>query len=321
MASLFFSYSHRDEGLRSQLETHLAGLRRQGFITIWHDRRIMAGEDFANAIDSHLEQADVVLLLVSPDFIASDYCYEKEMSRALARHREGGCVVIPVILRPCDWHDMPFGVLLAVPKDGKPITLWPNTDEAFLDVVKAIKGALAKSKVTRANVHPGDPRPTHAVPASATGPRSSNLRVTKRFTEQDKDAFLHEAFDYVARYFEGSLVELHARNPEIEGRFRRIDGNRFTAIAYRDGHAVARCAIRLADGMGFGRGITYSHNDSNADGSYNESLSVNHDSQQLFLKPLGMSNLRRGDHDDSKLSMEGGAEFYWELFIESLQRG
>jgi hypothetical protein len=72
--------------------------------------------------------------------------------------------------------------------------------------------------------------------------------------------------------------------------------------------------------MGLGHGITYSHNDSPANGSYNESLSVNHDSQQLYLKPLGMSMLHRGNRDDSKLSMEGGAEFYWNLFIEPLQR-
>jgi len=155
---------------------------------------------------------------------------------------------------------------------------------------------------------------------SVRDPRSSNLRVAKHFSEQDKDTFLHEAFDYIALYFEGSLTELHARNSEIDGRFRRVDGNCFTAVAYRDGQAVARCAIRLGNGMGLGRGITYSHNDSAENGSYNESLSVEHDNQQLYLKPLGMSMLRRGDRDDSKLSMEGGAEFYWELFIEPLQR-
>jgi hypothetical protein len=119
MAILFFSYSHRDEALRDQLETHLAMLKRQGFITTWHDRRITAGESFENTISVNLERADIVLLLVSPDFIASDYCYEKETMRTLERHREGTCTAIPVILRPCDWHDAPFGGLLASPKDGK----------------------------------------------------------------------------------------------------------------------------------------------------------------------------------------------------------
>jgi hypothetical protein len=321
MASLFLSYSHRDEELRTQLETHLAALRRQGFITIWHDRRITAGEDFAGAIDTHLEASDVVLLLVSPDFIASDYCYEKEMSAALARHSEQKCVVIPVILRPCDWHDMPFGKLLATPTDGRPITLWPNRDEAFLDVVKAIKGALVKRNAPRAPARATSRPVRQASPPAAAQPRSSNLRVTKRFTEQDKDNFLHEAFDYMQRYFGASLAELHSRNPEIEGRFRQVDANCFTAVAYRDGKALARCSIRLGDRHGSEHEILFSYNEAADSGSYNESLSVAHDSQKLYLKPLGMSMRRRSDdRDDDKLTMEGASEYYWQLFIEPLQQ-
>ena len=119
MAQLFFSYSHKDEDLRDQLETHLAVLKRQGFIDAWHDRRITAGENVGQAISASLEAPDVILLLVSADFLASDYCYELEMTRAMARHDEGAAAVIPVILRPCDWHDTPLGKLLAAPRDGK----------------------------------------------------------------------------------------------------------------------------------------------------------------------------------------------------------
>ena len=108
MANLFFSYTHKDEDLRNQLETHLAALKRQGLISAWHDRRIMAGHDFGKVIDANLDSADVILLLVSPDFIASDYCYEREMARAMERQTNGEARVIPVILRPCDWHDLPF---------------------------------------------------------------------------------------------------------------------------------------------------------------------------------------------------------------------
>lgn len=142
MAALFFSYCHRDEGLRDQLEIHLAMLKRQGFIETWHDRRITAGEPVDHSISANLERADIILLLVSPDFLASDYCYDREMTRALERHTSGSCMVIPVILRPCDWHDAPFGKLMATPKDGRPITQWPDIDTAFLDVTAAIKVAL-----------------------------------------------------------------------------------------------------------------------------------------------------------------------------------
>jgi hypothetical protein len=125
VATLFFSYAHADENLRDQLETHLSGLRRQGIILFWHDRRIIAATDIGHAIDSHIDTADVVLLLVSPNFIASDYCYEREMERALERHRKGEARVIPVILRPRDWHDLPFGKLLATPTDGRPVRRVP----------------------------------------------------------------------------------------------------------------------------------------------------------------------------------------------------
>jgi hypothetical protein len=321
MATLFFSYSHRDEALRDQLETHLSMLKRQGSIETWHDRRVTAGETFDGAISASLERADVVLLLVSPDFLDSDYCYDVEMTRALERHAGESCTVIPVILRPCDWHDAPFGKLLAAPRDGKPITQWPNIDEAFLDVTKAIKGALAKrgkSHKTATNPVAGVGR---YVPQTRPDVRSSNLRIAKRFTDQDKDRFLQEAFDYIAKFFDNSLTELTGRNPSIEGKFRRIDANRFTAIAYRDGQTIARCSIRFGNRSGFDAGITYSHNDSAGSSSFNESLSVENDDQSLYLKPLGMSMMTHGERENGKFSVEGGAELYWRLFIEPLQRG
>jgi TIR domain len=228
VATLFFSYSHLDESLRDQLETHLSGLRRQGMISSWHDRRITAGEDFGAAIDSQINTADVILLLVSPDFIASDYCYEREMKRALERNQQGDARVIPVILRPCDWHDLPFGKLLATPKDGRPITMWPNLDEAFLNVVTAIKHALLDLG-QRAKRVTEKPSITGASSTSSESIRSSNLRVTRQFADLDKDKFRHDGFEYSAKFFENSLEELVRRNPGLQQSFRKIDANRFTA--------------------------------------------------------------------------------------------
>jgi TIR domain-containing protein len=139
---LFYSYSHKDEELRNQLEIHLALLRRQGFIHQWHDRGIGAGQEWADAIDANLESAQIILLLVSADFIASDYCYEKEMARALARHEAGEARVIPVILRAVDWTAAPFAKLQALPKDGKPVTAWGDKDAAWLDVAQGIRKAV-----------------------------------------------------------------------------------------------------------------------------------------------------------------------------------
>ena len=158
-------------------------LKRQGLIETWHDRRINAGDEFASTIDHELDAAQIVLLLVSPDFLASEYCYGIEMSRALERHQSGQARVIPVILRSCDWKNAPFGKLQVVPRDGRPITLWPDLDEAFLDVVKQIHEALPAQR-------PREPTPHKEAVHVASGPRSSNLRITRTFSDADRDRFL-----------------------------------------------------------------------------------------------------------------------------------
>jgi hypothetical protein len=120
--TLFFSYSHKDEDLCDQLEVHLTMLKRQGLIHAWHDRRLLAGDNLDHAIRAELERADIILFLASPDFIASRYCYDVEVTRATERHEAGQARVIPVVLRPCEWQQTPFGKLLGTPRDNKPIT-------------------------------------------------------------------------------------------------------------------------------------------------------------------------------------------------------
>ena len=141
---VFFSYSHKDEELRDALETHLAQLKRDGAIRTWHDRKIDAGEEWKGEIEASLESADLILLLISPDFIASEFCYVREMTRAIERHGAGEARVIPIILRPCDWQSAPFGKLQGLPKDVRPITSWANADEAYLDVAQGIRAAVEK---------------------------------------------------------------------------------------------------------------------------------------------------------------------------------
>jgi internalin A len=136
---LFYSYSHKDETLRNELETHLKLLQRQGLLVTWHDRHIEAGEEWKVRIDENLERADIILLLVSADFIASEYCYEKEMRRAMERHEVGEACVIPVIVRDVNWRIAPFVKLQAWPTDGKAVTLWNNKDSAWRNVSEGIE--------------------------------------------------------------------------------------------------------------------------------------------------------------------------------------
>ena len=146
---VFFSYAHEDEDLRNKLANHLSILERQGVISSWHDRLIPAGNKWADEIDEQLNTAQIILLLVSSDFIASDYCYGIEMKRALERHEAGEAQVIPIILRSVDWEGAPFAKLNALPKDAKPITSWDNQDDAFKDVTQSIRRVAEQYEVGR----------------------------------------------------------------------------------------------------------------------------------------------------------------------------
>lgn len=315
-ARVFISYSHQDEELRDQLEVQLAMLRRQGLVEVWHDRRLLPGDHLDWTISDELNRADIILLLVSPDFIASDYCYKIEKGRALERHREGTARLISVILRPCDWTHTDLRQYLVTPKDGRPITQWPDRDEAFLDVARSIRRAI--EEIGRAGkpkqVHDFIERPA-VEEAAAELPRSSNLRLRKEFTKADEDRFLLESFEYVDRFFQGSLQELQERNPGVETRHRRIDGNCFTAAIYQNGDKVASCTIRFGGMLG---GLAYTDGDNAAANTCNESLSVEKDDQKLFLRPMGMPRFGTADGNVA-LSDEGAAEYLWSLLIRPIQ--
>lgn len=135
----FICYSHVDEGFKDDLIKHLSPLKRLGLIEEWHDRKIPAGSEWDKVISENLEKAKIILLLVSIDFINSDYCYEIELERALEKHSKNEAVVIPVIVRNCLWQHTPFAKLQALPKDAKAISSWGDGDEAFTNISAAIK--------------------------------------------------------------------------------------------------------------------------------------------------------------------------------------
>lgn len=138
---VFYSYAHEDEDLRKKLITHLSLLKRAGIITDWHDRDISPGTEWKHEIEKHLNSADIILLLVSADFLASDFCYSTEMERALQRHDANEARVIPIIIRSVDWKGAPFGRLQFLPTDGRPVRSWSDIDEAFTDVARGIRKA------------------------------------------------------------------------------------------------------------------------------------------------------------------------------------
>lgn len=143
---IFFSYAHEDEKLRNELAKHLKLLERQKVISSWYDRDITAGDDWKQEIQQHLQTAQVILLLISADFLASDFCWGVELAQAMTRHENKQALVIPVILREVDWQGAPFGKLQALPKNAKPVTNWSNQDQAFTDIARGIRKAVEKFK-------------------------------------------------------------------------------------------------------------------------------------------------------------------------------
>jgi TIR domain/TPR repeat/Tetratricopeptide repeat len=148
---LFFSYARQDRGLRDKLEEHLSNLKYRGLITTWHIREIGAGEDWQQQVDIHLESAHIILLLISSSFMASQYCYSMEMTRAMERHQQGKARVIPILLRPVLFTGAPFAMLKMLPTNGKPVVSWRNRDSAFVDIALGIE-RVVREEATKSTV-------------------------------------------------------------------------------------------------------------------------------------------------------------------------
>jgi len=140
---VFFSYAHEDEKYKDELIKHLSILKREKMISTWHDRKIIAGSDLDKNIIEKLESSDIILLLISSDFMASDYCCDIEMDHAMRKHNSGLARVIPIIVRPtADWNRLPIGKLMALPKDAKPISTWDNQDSAYVNISNGIRKSI-----------------------------------------------------------------------------------------------------------------------------------------------------------------------------------
>jgi CheY-like chemotaxis protein len=202
--SLFYSYAHEDEALRAELCGHLKILERRRLVSQWHDRQIQAGEDWNRRISDELQMADLVLLLVSTDFINSDYIFGRELTVAMQRHVAGMATVVPIIIRAVnieaeDVDAFPFMKLQGLPTDMRPVTSWPNRDEAWTNVAKGLRATVKTIHEKKATSAPRGPkrggmRPIaeSAVPPAPPGPPDPNdvllTQVIDGFATQVREA-------------------------------------------------------------------------------------------------------------------------------------
>ena len=323
MTSIFISYSHVDQDLRGQLDKHLALLKRQGHLEVWTDHCIRPGEGFESAISGALEAADVVLLLVSPDFIHSDYCFSVEMKRALERSAAGEATVVPVILRPCDWQSAEFGHLKALPTDGKPVVKFQTYDDGFLDIVSQLRAMLTKAAPKQAAARTAASEIASAASVQAPPPppvmakRSSNLNLPRQFSDLERAEFVQNGYNDILDYFVNSLKELEARNPHIQTKLQNITAVSFTATIFNAGKKMAGCGVRQGGFTG-SNGITYVDNDDpRQSNTSNESLSVADDKYTLGWR--SMFGGFTGGNSQALMTHQRAADHLWEMFFRRMK--
>ncbi|MGV9013436.1 MAG: toll/interleukin-1 receptor domain-containing protein [Flavobacteriales bacterium] len=314
MAEVFFSYSHHDKEYRDELEKHLAMLKHEGLIQAWHDRRIIAGDVLDESISEHLDNAQVILCLLSSNFLASRYCFDVEMQRAMDRHERNEARVIPVIIHPCDWLHSPLGKLRATPDDGKPISKFANPHDAYLNVVQDIRAALSILGVTVSKRNPRDAAHPHI--HSQLHARSSNLRVKKSFSDQQKDEFIREGFAYITNYFDASLKELESISPHLKTRLDRTSGNETYVVIYDQGVKVSQGTLQRREHT-----IQMTNTEGSSANTYmmgQGALSLSDDGYLLgYQEGHGYGT---GFGQSTKIvSHEGAAESFWSQLIAPLQ--
>lgn len=194
----FISYSHADTTVLDKLHIHLAHLKREGLLNSWTDQEITAGGALNQQIEGNLLEADLFLALLSPDYIASNYCYEKEFKKAIELNRQSRLVIIPIIAEPCDWLSTPFKEFKALPKDGKPISDWQNVNTAFLNVVQELR-KLIEGNDSEINTKES---------SSSSFVSTRNYKVKKDFDSIQKLEFREKSFKEIKKLLTDFLSEV-----------------------------------------------------------------------------------------------------------------
>lgn len=304
----FISYSHLDAAALERLHTHLAVLRREGRIDAWFDRNILAGGELDPEIEEQLESCELFLLLVSPDFLASDYCVEREMDRALERHYASEARVIPIIVEPCDWQSTSLGRLKALPHDGKPIVEWRNQNSAYLEIVTELRRISETEGPGHVTEHGSPVFQPESV--SATG---RPYRVKRDFDEIDRSDFREAAFSVIRIHFERSIGAINAIE-DVRGRFESLSATSFTCTIVNSARRYGTAHITVhgrTNQMALGD-ISYSFVERGGPGTANGVLTIQADEYELFLSSM-MMNFGR---DSERLTPEEAADQIWQEFAQ-----
>jgi hypothetical protein len=301
---LFISYSHVDADLIERLHKHLAQLQRDGSISGWYDRDIRAGSRLDDEIDRELSQADIFVACVSPDYIASNYCYERELATALEREQQGQVAIVPVILEPSDWLATPLAKFKAVPDDGKPVSEFTNPNVAFLQVVNELRRVVSGSPIQTK----GSSTAPEEV-AIAPGPQS-RYRAKREFDALAKRDFVEAAFQEIYKFFEASVAEL-SHIPDLEGRLSPISSGHFSCTIINRGISRGYETLHVRQG-GSWAAIDILYGETNSRGTSNGGFGVEADEYQLYLSA---TLFRTHSGSRERITPREAAQMLWDDLI------
>lgn len=308
----FISYSHNDSPMLEMFHKHLAQLQRDGTLTTWTDQQIPTGGNLTKNISSELSSSDLFMALISPDYISSQYCYEKEFQKALEMLSQEKIIIIPIIIEVCDWLSTPFKDFKALPRDGKPISTWENINTAFLDVIQSIRRLINEST---------------AIKTSPIGSESSvasvkrNYRVQKDFDSIEKMEFVektfHEIKDLLKRYID-EVVQIE----NIKARIMIDNSKNFECLLVNRNKIATESQLRLsimANRSGFrttnsfGEEIVYSINLNNR--PQDTSFTLVFDDYHLFFI---QNNFYSGSREQKELVSKEISDIIWKEWLESV---
>jgi hypothetical protein len=312
----FISYSHVDGRYLERLHVHLAQLQREQIISTWTDKQILAGGKLDNEISNSLNSSDLFIALLSPDYINSNYCYEKEFEKALEMQKSNQIIIIPVIVEDCDWLNTPFQQFKALPKDGKPISEWNSENTAFLNVIQEIR-----------NLTSGVANQKSQSETKVSNTLSKNYKIKQDFDSIQKLEFEEKTFDEVKKYLLVNISELES----LDGIIAKVTGDEpkiFEAILVN--RKMIKMESTLIINIDNNRNRLYQqlHNSDHAlnvtlNGSDNSnqefSYSLSFDEYNLFWKINSFQNFAQNiNHETEKLSSKQLSEEIWEIWLKGI---
>lgn len=313
----FISYSHNDDKHLKNLEKHLAQVKRDGLLQTWTDQAIEAGGVLDGEISDALTSADIFLALLSPDYINSQYCYEKEFKKAQELHKTGSLKIVPVIVEPCDWHSTPFGSLKALPKDGKAVVKWNNMNTAFVDIVTQLRKILKKEDSGLIQ------------PANSNNGKQTKYKSKKDFDSIEKMNFVSKAFDEIRKLLNDNISEV-IQVEGIKAQVLNDNSNSFVCLLMNrnkvnvEAKLLAKKPTEELGNQGANRILfgnkehNISFNISNKNNSIREiRFDLSYDDYHMFWEK-GRLNNYSNTNSDKEMSVKKIVEFIWAEWLHEV---